>query len=368
MQNSYDENKPLYGSRGIEIYLTLIRQKYSDLNIDELLRYAEMETYQVKDEGHFFSQRQINRFYEKLVELSGNKKIAREAGRFSASPESFSAVQRSLLGLISPVKFYELMGKYVNNITKSAKYEARVLASNKVEIVVTLNPGIKEEPFQCENRMGYWEATATMFKLKPPKIEHPECLFKEGKVCRYIVTWPKSPVTILTIIRNIGLVLLGLSCFVFPGLYYYLHPTQSSLMIFSTLYALAATLLLTTNWFLNKFEKKNLMETIDLLRNSSDQLIEQVDINYENSLLTFWPNIQKFKDCLQKLSRSFINVLIMTVSLSCSPIRKKTDSISRPATVIIKIRIGSCINSLSTLTIPTPRGFFMSAFATRNQS
>jgi signal transduction histidine kinase/CheY-like chemotaxis protein len=285
MQNSYDENKPLYGSRGIEIYLTLIRQKYSDLNIDELLRYAEMETYQVKDEGHFFSQRQINRFYEKLVELSGNKKIAREAGRFSASPESFSAVQRSLLGLISPVKFYELMGKYVNNITKSAKYEARVLASNKVEIVVTLNPGIKEEPFQCENRMGYWEATATMFKLKPPKIEHPECLFKEGKVCRYIVTWPKSPVTILTIIRNIGLVLLGLSCFVFPGLYYYLHPTQSSLMIFSTLYALAATLLLTTNWFLNKFEKKNLMETIDLLRNSSDQLIEQVDINYENSLL-----------------------------------------------------------------------------------
>ena len=68
---------------------------------------------------------------------------------------------------------------------------------NTVEIIVTPNPGTREEPYQCENRIGHWEALSTLFKLKPPKIEHPECLFKGGNTCRYIVSWQKSPVTTL---------------------------------------------------------------------------------------------------------------------------------------------------------------------------
>lgn len=129
MVDNYDENKPLYGSRGIDLYMKLIKQKYNYVNIENLLRYAEMEPYQVEDEGHFFSQRQINRFYEKLVELTKNKNIAREAGRFSSSPEAYKTFARFTIGLISPTKFYHLMGFYVNKITKSSKYEAKILSS-----------------------------------------------------------------------------------------------------------------------------------------------------------------------------------------------------------------------------------------------
>jgi signal transduction histidine kinase/CheY-like chemotaxis protein len=285
MLNDYDENKPLYGSRGIYLYLKLIKQKYSHVNIDDLLKYAEMELYQVDDKGHFFSQRQINRFYERLVELTGNRKIAREAGRFASSPELENTVLRSAISLISPVKYYEIIGKYAPLITKSSKYQSNILSPNKVEIVVTPYPGTKEEPFQCENRMGYWEATSTWFKLKPPAISHPECIFKGDKSCRYIVSWPKSPVTILKNIRNTAVALFAILFAVLFSITFFDNSKPFSLTTYIPLYAGIITLILVLNWFLNRVETSNLIENIELLRDSSDELLEQIDINYESSVL-----------------------------------------------------------------------------------
>ncbi len=80
METSKPDNKPLYNSRIIDTYIKLIKRKYSYINIDELLSYAGMELYQVSDEGHWFTQKQIDLFYDRLVYLTGNKDIAREAG------------------------------------------------------------------------------------------------------------------------------------------------------------------------------------------------------------------------------------------------------------------------------------------------
>lgn len=285
MTEQYNENTPLYGSIGIDIYLKLIRHKYTNIDINELLEYAEMEPYQVKDVGYFFSQRQINRFMEKLTELTGNKNIAREAGRFSASPEASSVLWRSVLGLISPVRYYELLGKYANKITKSSKYQAKRLSKNKVEIIVTPYPGTKEEPFQCENRMGYWDAISTFYKLKPPKIEHPECLFKGDKRCRYIVSWPKSLVTIFKTIRTISLFVLGSVCIFFTSRLLFVNSNQSTLLSYTVIFSILVTFILLINWLLKRIETNNLLETIELLRVSTDELIKQTEINYENSLL-----------------------------------------------------------------------------------
>ena len=68
------------------------------------------------------------------------------------------------------------------------------MGHNKIECTVTPYEGVEEAPFQCKNRLGYFEAIAGLFDYKPPMIEHPECLFKNGKVCRYIVSWHESPI------------------------------------------------------------------------------------------------------------------------------------------------------------------------------
>lgn len=285
MTEQYNENIPLYGSRGVALYLKLIRQKYPDVDISKLLDYAEMEPYQVTDESHYFSQRQVNRFQEKLIELTGNKNIAREAGRFGSSPDALGSMRRSLLGLLGPAKYYGLLGKYANKISRSSEYKAKRISANKVEITVTPYPGTQEQPFQCQNRMGYWEAVSSLYNLKPPEIDHPECLFKGGKVCRYIVQWSKSPVTILKLVRSIFLITLAVICVLLPAIAYVTHHHFLTFQNIVATYALLLTFLFILNWVLKSIETTNLLETIDALRNSSDDLIEQVDINYENSLL-----------------------------------------------------------------------------------
>ncbi|MCL7487866.1 MAG: ATP-binding protein [Desulfobulbaceae bacterium] len=277
MTEQHDENKPLYGSRGIEVYLRLLKSKYSNVDVAELLRHAEMEPYQVTDEGHRFSQKQINLFHEKIVELTGNKNIAREAGRFASSPEAMGTLTGSVISLLGPLRYYELIGSFANKISKSSHYEARKLAHNKVEITVTPYPGTMEQPYQCENRMGYWEAVSSIFSLDPPVIIHPKCLFKGDDVCHYIVSWKESTAFILKKIRNISAIILAIMCITLLSRY---PAVVSAITI-----PVSIVIVLLINWVAGTLELRDLHRTIEDLRGVSDELVDQIEINYENSLL-----------------------------------------------------------------------------------
>ena len=67
MINPEQNNNPLYNSRIIDNYLKLVKKRYPEVDLRELLFYADMKTYQVADQAHWFTQKQIDRFYEKLV-------------------------------------------------------------------------------------------------------------------------------------------------------------------------------------------------------------------------------------------------------------------------------------------------------------
>ncbi|KPK30427.1 MAG: hypothetical protein AMK70_14275, partial [Nitrospira bacterium SG8_35_1] len=125
-------NEPqLYNSRIVDNYIKLIKSRYNFIDINQLLQHAGMESYQVADEGIWFTQTQINKFHSKLKELTGNKDIAREAGRYAASPDALGAMRRYILGLIGPQSAYELSEKTAAKFTKSSLYQTRRIGSNK---------------------------------------------------------------------------------------------------------------------------------------------------------------------------------------------------------------------------------------------
>lgn len=168
MRNNKQLDKPLYNSRLIDNYLKLVKRKHAEINIGELLAYADMKTYQVADQAHWFTQKQIDLFYEKLVLLTGNKNIGREAGRYSASPDALGIMRQYMLGLVGPANTFKLIGQGTPNFTKSATYKSEALGANKVKITVTPYKGVEEKSFQCENRMGFWEAVVMMMGYKTP--------------------------------------------------------------------------------------------------------------------------------------------------------------------------------------------------------
>jgi hypothetical protein len=277
-QKQINNDVPLYNSRIIDNYIKLIKKRYSYVNTQELLSSINISSYQVSDEGHWFTQNQVNLFHEKISAITQNENIAREAGRFAASPEAIGSMRQYVLGMISPAKAYELAGKASQKFTKSAKYESKKIDSNKVEICVTPRDGIQEQPFQCENRIGFFEAITMIFTNKLPQIDHPECVFRGGKTCRYIVSWEKTFSDLWKKIRNYALLLILFTClislFVNPVVTLHIIVPISVFLIF----------LLTS--ISERTEKAELHKSLNHLRGLSDQMLEKIEVNYNNALMT----------------------------------------------------------------------------------
>ena len=276
--NKVHENDPLYNSRGINVYVKLLERRYPHVNITELLNYAGMAHYEVADQAHWFTQEQIDRFYEKCVQLSGNEHIAREAGRYAATPELIGVMGQFVFGQISPSRAYELIGKAAYSYARASRYKTKKIASNKVEITATPQDGVKEKFYQCENRTGLFEAIVFGFTNKLPQIEHPECIFRGGKCCRYIITWEKTAFYLWKRIRNLSVPLF--SAVFLTGLF------VNRNFALSILLPALFILLLGMSCVVDFIEKKELRASLSVLRDSTDKLLEQVDINYNNTLIT----------------------------------------------------------------------------------
>ncbi len=281
MKDSHRTDRPLYNSRIFDTYIKLIKNKYSHVNIGDLLDYANMKSYEIADQGHWFTQEQANRFQEKLIKETGNNNIAREAGRYAASPGALGVMRQYILGLVGPAKAYEMIGRATANFTRSSTYESNRIASNKIEINVTPKEGVIEESFQCENRIGFFQAISIAFNNKFPKIEHSECLFKGGDSCRYTITWEKTLSAFLRRIKSyiVLFVLLGIlfSLIFSPAM------ILDSLLPLVTVFTLLVTLLTLIESRLENTELKGVLEN---LQDSTNELVDQIDINYNNALVT----------------------------------------------------------------------------------
>jgi hypothetical protein len=64
---------------------------------------------------------------------------------------------------MSPTSVYLLMEKLYSAMSRGATVKAKKLGPTKVEIISTPKPGVNEKPYQCENRIGTFEAVAKLF-------------------------------------------------------------------------------------------------------------------------------------------------------------------------------------------------------------
>jgi hypothetical protein len=187
------ENLSIYNSRIIKTYIEYLVLHYPHVAADALLDFAGMSREEVEDPAHWFTQSQVNRFHEALAEKTGNPNVSREAGRYAASSKASGVLKQYAMSFISPLSAYRLLEKITPHLTKGGVFRTTKLGSKKVEIAFTPVPGVKENPHQCENRMGQLEAITKVFTNKFARIEHCSCLHKSGDLCRYVITWDQAP-------------------------------------------------------------------------------------------------------------------------------------------------------------------------------
>ena len=269
-----NKQTPIYNSRLLSAYLTLFREKYPEVKIREVLDYANIEPHEIADEGRWFTQLQVDRFYERVVQLTGNENIAREAGRVAGSPGAIGTMRQYTLGLLGPNAAFRILSKATKNLTHSSKYESRVITHNKVEITVTPYEGINEKPFQCENRIGLFEAIVEGFHLGLPKIDHTECIFQGGSCCRYTISWKTTLSRSFTNIRNIFMASLALTV-----------PLGLSLLSFKTfLYCFlpVSFLCLGSALVTETQRRREMARSLENMRGSTEQLTELINTSSQN--------------------------------------------------------------------------------------
>jgi hypothetical protein len=277
-QTTITADTPLYNSRIVDTYIKLLKRRYCYVDIDEVLQYAGMKAYEVADQGHWFTQEQIDRFHAILLQKTGNINISREAGQYAASPETLGVMRQYGLGLIGPAKVYERIGLASSRLSRSAVYTSRKLSANSIEITVTPCKGVQEKQFQCENRLGFWDAIAKAFGSRIPNVEHPQCLFKGDDVCRYIITWQSQGSSVWKLARNVSLALFLLALLVVGSI-----DLRTAL---TTILPLSAGIVVILTIISERIEKLEFKSILGKLQVTSNELLEQIESNYNNSRLT----------------------------------------------------------------------------------
>ena len=267
----------IYNSRVFQTYLDYLNLAHPHLKSQEILERAGMTQTEVADSAHWFSQEQADQFYQIIVEKTGDPEIARKAGRFSASSKGLALTQQYVTGLVNTETALLSMAKIISFFTKGATVEAKRLGQGKVEIISTPNPGVEEKPYQCENRLGSFEAVPKLFTNVYGHVEHPYCFHRGEGACRYIISWDDPQSLRLKLWRNyamIGAILLATIMFWFL-------PIESLHFLLASLFCLVVGISLAYG----HIKIKELEKFIEHSHSTAEERIEIANTNYNNSLL-----------------------------------------------------------------------------------
>ena len=268
---------PLYNSRIINSYVEYLKRYLPDIDIAPLLKYAEIETYQLNDEGHWLTQRQSDRFHEILVQMTQDPNIAEKVGRFSTTSRASGALGQYLLGFINPSTAYDFLGKINSRISRATVLKIKHIGANQIEVKATVKPGVNEKPYQCVYRTGTLESLAKLFTNKFANVEHPVCIHKGGDCCLYIVTWEKTRTFFWKQIRNYYFVLGFILCAI---LLMILKSDNWDELIFSYI-----TIALSVTLYAEYREKKESLANVQNQGDTADRLLDQISKRYNEALL-----------------------------------------------------------------------------------
>ena len=271
------EQLPLYNSRLTKIYVQYLAKNYPDVNVPGLLEESGIANYELEDPAHWFTQEQVDRFHDVIVEKTGNPDISREVGRFAAYSEGMGAAKQYILGLMSPASLYLLMERHYPVLSRGVSISARKIGPDTVELTAMPKPGVAEKPYQCANRTGLFEALAKLLTEKFARVEHPDCFHRGQDRCRYLISWEKTPPLIWRRIRNL---FAGAACLASVVLFFPL-PVGSWLIFV----LVAALITLTLSYNSERLEKNLFSKTVETQKEAAEESLVESEVRYNNALL-----------------------------------------------------------------------------------
>jgi len=273
-----DHDLPLYNSRILKLYIDYLEKKHPLADIEAILAFARVRRYELDDLGHWFSQRQVDRFQESVEQQVADRDVARKAGRHAALSQTGGPARQYVLSLVNPTTAYLLMPRLYRLWSKGATVAARRLGRNQVEIKTRPAPGVAEKYYQCANRTGTLEALAALFTGKLAHIQHDECFHRGGACCRYVVSWIPTPAMTWKLLQNLILPVGVLA----TAIGFYALPFYQGLQLLT----LSAAAWLAVGYYTEKIKRADLARRIDIQGNAAQDLLAEIDAHTNDALIT----------------------------------------------------------------------------------
>jgi len=115
-----------------------------------------------------------------------SEQALRELGRRSAD-DNLTKFQGAFIHGKSPDAFLALAPAVYRMYYETGSREYHPRTPNSGELVTTGAEGVTAG--DCLTVMGWYERALELTGAKGPRLTHPECVARGGKVCRYGVTW-----------------------------------------------------------------------------------------------------------------------------------------------------------------------------------
>ena len=277
MNDAGQQGSHLYHIKIIKTYLEYVRKNYPELNIERILDYSGITKSQLDDDGYWCTQEQADRFHEIIDKLTKHTNIARDAGRYGTTSASYGTIRQYIFSFIEPSTAYEVMGKIGSKLTRGTKITINKIVSNKVEAIFEQNPGVKEKPYQCQNRLGSMEALAMPFTGEYATVEHHECIHKGGNYCRYLISWNEPFSFKLKRLRNLILLLSLVSTVISSFFLSITHTADIGLGLLTMVLGFSA--------YIGLKEKQDLRHKIEHQGKVAEQLMAESNRRYSDAEL-----------------------------------------------------------------------------------
>ncbi len=276
-QSVFSDRTPLYNSGIIGNYINYLESHHVDLDTGELLRCSGLTRFDINDEGHFLSQAQINRFHRCLDEALNDPKIAYKVGLHALRMKSTGTIKQYGLQFITPATMYKAVDRIYPKWSKGHSSKTIITGKNRAEVTVSVRQDVREEPFQCENRRGIFEAVGAIFTDQASQVAHPRCMHRGDDSCQYLITWREK---VSTVWKRMGTYAGTMAAAVAAATFFYLPATS---WIIGTL----AMGMVVLSIFLagSRMEIKELAGMLKEQGDSGGQLMEEIENRYQNAKL-----------------------------------------------------------------------------------
>ncbi len=277
MDRDPQHDAALYNVRIIKTYVEYLEKYYPDVNIDDVLHDIGMTRGDLDDPGVWYTQHVADRFQEIIRSKTRNPRIARDAGRYVASSRAYKVIREYIHGVIGPGTAYGILPSIHSKVSRSSKLSVRNIGRCTREVTTVPLPGVVEKPYQCENRTGQFEAMARIFTGQYARVEHPECIHRNGACCRYIVSWREPLFLRIRKYRNLAIlmgILVSPAAYVFSETTAFVHAIEWFGLVVLSITCLGLFL-----------ESKEFRRRIEEQAHSAEQLIAESNARYNDATL-----------------------------------------------------------------------------------